>query len=168
MNHEYFYEYMGVTIRPIAHSDLEMLREWRNDESNNKFLRKVPYITREMQESWYTSYLKDTDVIMFMIEIEDPAVKTVGSISLYDFSDKEKCELGKVIVGDPGSHNKGIGTRAVVAATRLAIEQLGVQEVFLHVNRENIAAVKSYQRAGYEVSCELPDNEQIMSCRNSQ
>ena len=162
MEHDYRYEYYGVRIRPMTHEDIELLRTWRNNTQNSQYLRKIPHITAEMQEKWYSSYLEDKNIIMFMIDIDDPTPKTVGSISLYHLDGEDSLELGKVLIGDADSHNKSIGTRAVIAATSVAIEQLSKNKVYLHVNKKNFAAVKTYKRAGFVVGESFSEDEVVM------
>ena len=45
MKHQYSAIYDNVYIRPLDKSDIEKLREWRNNNEKTKYLRKIPYIT---------------------------------------------------------------------------------------------------------------------------
>ena len=149
MDHGYEYRLENVYLRPLQHSDIEYLRIWRNDSNNNKFLNKTPYITEEMQESWFKSYLTDMGIITFAIIEESVLHRVVGSLSLYNF-EKDSVEIGKVMVGDSEAHGLKIGTNATKAATLIAFEQLKINRVYLHIFEQNIPGVKSYQNAGFK------------------
>ena len=152
MVHNYISEYDGVMLRPLAHNDIELLRTWRNDPVNSSYLRQIPFITAEMQEEWYKEYLADEDTITFSIVENVVLGRMVGSISLYHFAEKGKVELGKVLIGDTEAHGKHIGFRAVAAAVKATIEQLHRNEIYLHVYKNNIPAIKIYTQAGFKES----------------
>ena len=61
MKHSYMSEYRNVRLKPLAAEDIELLRNWRNDAGNSKYLRKIPHITSEMQKAWFEKYLKGDD-----------------------------------------------------------------------------------------------------------
>lgn len=150
MVHNYTVEYEGITLRPLAHDDIELLRIWRNDPANSRYLRQIPYIAAEMQEEWYKEYLSDKDTITFSIVENVILGRVVGSISLYHFKEDGKVELGKVLIGDAEAHGKHIGFRAVVAAVKTTVEQLHKNEIYLHVHENNISAIKIYTQAGFK------------------
>ena len=148
MDHNYECRQDNVYLRPLQHSDIEYLRIWRNNPDNTKYLNQIPYITKEMQEKWFTKYLQDTDEITFAI-IEDSALhRIVGSLSLHNI-DVDSVEIGKIMVGDPQAHGMKVGANATVAAAKIARDQLGKSIIYLHVFEQNIPGVKSYLNAGF-------------------
>jgi RimJ/RimL family protein N-acetyltransferase len=57
-----------VTLRPIAQSDLEPLRGWRNRPDYRQYFREYRDITPKMQQGWYQKIvLEDPRVQMFAI-----------------------------------------------------------------------------------------------------
>lgn len=151
MKHNYIAYYANVFIDQLREEDIERIRGWRNDPSNTIYLRKIPYITSEMQKKWYCRYLENSDEMTFAIrEIKD-LHRIVGSLSLYHFSNHQ-VEFGKILIGDPDAHGKGIGFNSLIAVLSIAFEQLNMESVFLHVFEENIPAVTIYKRAGFSVT----------------
>ena len=67
MNHKLEARYSDTYLRPLKEEDLENLRVWRNDKESSHYLRKLGYITPEMQLRWYESYIKDSSEIIFAI-----------------------------------------------------------------------------------------------------
>ncbi len=154
MEHNYRSDYGNVTLRPLKKDDIEFLRKWRNDPQNNKFLSKIPYITQEMQLKWYENYLQNKDEFSFAIEQVEDSKQIVGSLSLHEFC-KDSCLLGRVLVGDPEAHGKGVGINASKAALKIAFEQMGMANVKLHVFKDNNIAVNVYKKAGFSVMEEI-------------
>lgn len=148
MNHNYTIKNQNVFLRPLGENDIELLRNWRNDKSNSKFLRQIPYITKEAQKQWFVNYLNNADEICFAIEECCELNRVVGSLSLYNFNG-DTAEFGKILIGDIEAHGKQIGFNATVAALRIAFETLKLKKVVLEVYEENIAAKRIYEKAGF-------------------
>ena len=150
MKHHYSAVYGEVTIRPLERKDIENLRIWRNDASQTRFLRNIGHITREMQEKWYEGYLQDTDSIVFAIEETKRLKRMVGSLALYNFENGQ-AEIGRLQVGDLEARGHGIGGKSFVLAMAVGFKKLGLKRIYASVNRENLAAYKSYTKIGFQV-----------------
>lgn len=150
MKHNYSNEYMNVRIRQLCENDIENLRSWRNDSNNTRFLRQIPFITSEMQKIWFDNYLNDNSEITFAIDEINELNRTVGSMSLYNF-DGDTAEFGKILIGDNDAHGKHVGVNAIEALKKIACEDLGLSELYLHVFTDNIIAVKVYEKAGFKI-----------------
>lgn len=149
MNHNYSIEQNNVILKPLSINDIQKLRIWRNNPENTKYLRQIPYITEEMQITWFKKYLENNDEYCFAIFSKE-LNKVVGSVSLYNFTNNQ-AELGKLLIGDHEAHGKKIGYNAVVAARNLAINKLHLKKVILHVYKDNKGAFKIYKSAGFKV-----------------
>ena len=150
MDHSYKVHYNNIELRSIQKNDIENLRIWRNDDTQTQYLRKIPYITPEMQKRWYQEYLKDTNILGFSIIETLKLKRMVGSLSLYNFQGKT-AEIGKIQIGDPAARGQGIGGVSFVMAMKLGFEKLGLEKIVASVHRENIAAYKSYKKIGFRL-----------------
>ena len=148
MKHDYQICYENVTLRPLCKDDIENLRVWRNDPKNTRYLSKIPFITKEMQEAWFERYLSNNDEVCFAIVENRVLNRMVGSLSLHDFVE-DSCFLGKILIGDVEAHGKKVGVNASIAATKIAFEQLKKKTVKLHVFVDNLVALKVYKYAGF-------------------
>lgn len=150
MVHNYRIVYENIELRQIEEGDLEYLRDWRNDEENTRYLRKIPYITVEDQKKWFHNYLLNEDDMTFAI-IENDIIKgIVGSLSLYNFCE-ENVEFGKLLIGNKLAHGKGIGVKVLNMLLRFIFDELDIINVYLFVFNNNIAAKKIYEKVGFEV-----------------
>lgn len=148
MEHSYSIKYKNVFLKPLCKNDIELLRTWRNDKYNTKFLRQIPYITREAQIMWFEKYLKNEDEICFAIEECQELNRLVGSLSLYNFNG-DVAEFGKILIGDIEAHGRKIGYNATKAVLKIAFDVLNLKKVVLEVYENNLAAKKIYEKAGF-------------------
>ena len=150
MKHNYSGTYENIYIRQLKNDDLESLRIWRNNPDNTHFLRKIPYITQEMQTAWYKNYLNDETELIFSIEEIENIHGLVGSLALYNIENKET-EVGKILVGDPNAHGLDVCANSLKAICQIAKAELALNRIYLHVYADNIPAVKAYEKAGFVV-----------------
>lgn len=150
MKHNYQINYENITLRPLVRDDIENLRNWRNDPKNTLYLRKIPFITKEMQESWFERYLCNDNELCFAVVENKVLNRVVGSLSLHEFVD-DSCFLGKILIGDVEAHGRNVGVNASIAAAKIGFEQLNIKTVKLHVFVDNFVALKVYKNAGFIV-----------------
>lgn len=153
MRHNYRKKYKNVVIRQLDNKDLEFLRTWRNNPANTKFLRKIPYITTEMQSKWFALYLEDNTEMVFAIDEVDILHQVVGSMALYNI-ENTCAEVGKILVGEPKAHGLNVCVNALKALMELARDRLELKALYLHVYKDNIPANIVYRRAGFEIDSE--------------
>lgn len=150
MKHNLGAEYLDVRLRPLIKEDIEKLRIWRNDTSKTQFLRKIGEITPEMQERWFEAYLGNQDEIVFAIEETVDLKRVVGSVALYNFTDKT-AEVGKIQIGDAEANGRGIGRKSLVMAMWIAFKKLGIEKIVGSVHQDNIAAHKNDMKIGFKI-----------------
>lgn len=150
MKHSYQKKYKNVFIRELMEMDIEQIRLWRNDSSNTRFLRKIPYITSQMQKEWFSSYLLNEKEMIFAIEEVENINGIVGSMALYNFTSTE-AEFGKILIGNPIAHGKSVGRNAIEALKYVANDQLKLKRLYLHVYKDNIPAIVVYQKTGFVI-----------------
>lgn len=150
MDHKYCADYVNVRLRPLKECDIENLRVWRNDREATKYLRNVGTITPEMQKAWFENYLKSPDVLTFAIVETKDLNRMVGSVALYDIAG-DVAEIGKIQVGDPEAHGKGIGRLATVLAMWIGFRELGLKKIIASVHQENIPAHRNDMKMGFRI-----------------
>lgn len=158
MKHNYSIKNKNVLLRPLYEKDIELLRNWRNDKKNTKFLRQIPFITHEAQKQWYEKYLNNNDEICFAIEECKELNCLVGSLSLYNFKGNT-AEFGKILIGDKEAHGRQIGFNATVAALKIAFDDLDLKRVVLEVYENNLPAKRIYEKAGFIFKYVLREDE---------
>ena len=156
MKHTYTAQLDNVMIRPIEVADIELFRKWRNDPSITVYLRKIGNITKEMQKQWFDNYLNDSSEMFFAIEETDDLNRLVGSLALYHLESRNnECEIGKILIGDPEAHGRGIGRKSFVMAMKIGFQELGMQKIVVTVNPENIPSYRNIIKTGFCITGEV-------------
>jgi len=155
MNHPYEAIFENVYLRPLAENDIEQLRMWRNNTTNTKFLRQVGEITPKMQKQWYQKYLQNNDELIFAIDEIHHLHRLVGSVSLYNFKNNS-AEIGKILIGDPDAHGRGMGRKSFIIALLIGFQCLGLTKITCSVHPDNISAYRSYTKIGFQIIGEHP------------
>jgi len=150
MEHSISAKYKNVLLRPIVENDLELLRHWRNDESNTTYLTKLDYITQKQQQDWYKRELSNKDSYIFAIEETELLNMLVGSISLYNFNG-QTAEYGSIMIGEPMAHGKGIGFLALTLCIFIGFNKFNLETIVASVHEDNTAAVKTNDKVGFSI-----------------
>ncbi len=150
MQHNITITYQNLLLRPVRKDDIEQLRIWRNDRERTKYLRQIGYVTSAMQEQWYQQCLSKQDEMTFVIQETISLKIIIGSLSLYDIQ-QNQAEIGRILVGDERVRGCGYGRLAFAMLLTYAFEKLHLQKVIATVNKNNIAARKSYFRLGFQI-----------------
>ena len=156
MIHAITASYKNVLLRQPEVRDLELLRLWRNNSDNSKYISKVEYITEEMQSDWFEKYLKDDDHCMFVFVETEELRRVVGSVSLYNFR-PGICECGKFMVGDEAARGKGIGRLGITMAMYTGFEVFKLDAIDAVVHEDSITALTTDQKAGFLIVGEHPN-----------
>lgn len=81
--------------------------------------------------------------------IEGETGRIEGALELSVFSARSRLvELSRLMVS-PGSRRRGIGSRAVMLACRMAFEQHAMHRVQAEVYGDNVAGLRLFERAGF-------------------
>ena len=71
--------------------------------------------------------------------------KFIGGCSIYNINPHDKsAEFGRIIISQ-----RGLGALITLAATVIAKKSLLLDNLYLEVKKDNIAAIKAYLKAGF-------------------
>lgn len=151
MTHSYTRRWNNVTLKPLAQHEIELLRNWRNDSTENLYITRMPFITKEMQSQWFSRYLEDNNCVMMAAY---HGQDLVGSVSLYDFNGNT-AEFGKLMIGNL-YRGKGFGHDITKACLDIGFEDMGLTNIIASVHTENLPALKIYVKIGFVITGRVP------------
>lgn len=140
----------NIILRPITESDTDLIVSWRNKDSIKKnFLYRSDF-TAEIHQKWLKEKVETGSVVQFIIEMQkDEENVPVGSVYLRDIDyENSSAEFG-IFIGEDSARGKGVGTTAARMILDYGHNQLDLHRIFLRLVAENIAAYKSYRKAGF-------------------
>lgn len=144
---------MKVSIRDLKVEDAAIAWQWRNDPDIWKYTDRGerPKITVETERDWITEVIQREKEKRFAICVGE-AQKYVGNVQLTDINNEE-AEF-HIFIGEKEFWGKGIATKATNLLLNYAISKLKFKKINLKVSKENIAAIKVYERIGFVVTDE--------------
>lgn len=154
---------MAVYLRPMTFADTDLIVFWRNQDAVRQNFIYQELFTRESHEHWIHTMV-ETGRVVQMIICEAERDRPVGSVYLRDIDRKHnKAEYG-IFIGGEGARGKGYGTMAAGLMIRYAFEEMGLHRLFLRVFADNVQAIRSYEKAGFEREACLRDDVCIDGC----
>jgi len=137
-----------VILQPLVEEDIEPLRVLRNRE--RKWFIYSEEINWKSQQLWFGKYLqKENDYMFSVTEMNRPNV-FIGAVALYNvINDEKTCEFGRIVIDREAATQKELGFDTTVCACEIGFKQLGLKRIVLEVFKDNIRAVKTYQKTGF-------------------
>lgn len=139
-----------IYLRKMEVSDTDKIVEWRNkDRVRRNFVYQEPF-TIEGHLNWIETQVKTGLVVQFII-CEKGSDRAVGSVYFRDIDRNKCCAEYGIFIGEDDAVGKGYGTLAAKLALSYAFEELKLNYIFLRVFEDNMAARRSYEKAGFRL-----------------
>lgn len=135
-----------VSIRSIIESDIEILRQWKNDHRGFFFFQSL--ISPEAQKVWFNDFQKRKNDHMFIVEVAGDPVGCLG----YRLLENGEADIYNVILGNKRFENKGVMTQALQLMTR-HITEITSAKIGLKVLKKN-PAVEWYKKNNFQIVAE--------------
>lgn len=139
-------ESYGVTLRKLEETDIELVRQWRNDPEISKFMVYRDYITIEMQKKWFLS-VNNEDNYYFIIELEDEKIglTELKKINWYDRS----AESGVFIYSN--KHQNGVlSYQVLLSLLDFGFNDLKLEKVNAQILASNKRAIRFNKSLGFQ------------------
>lgn len=149
-----------IYLRLMTRDDTDRIVEWRNNPRvRNNFIYRKPF-TREGHLEWIRNKVYTGEVIQFII-CEKETDRPVGSVYFRDISkEHHRAEYG-IFIGEDDAIGKGIGSETCRIACEYGFAVEKWHKIILRVLPDNRAAIRSYEKAGFEVEAHLKDEVYI-------
>ena len=139
---------LAIYIRSLKREDALTSYKWRNNPLIWELTGSKPdiEITKEIELSWIDKILKRKNEKRFAICIEKTN-QYIGNVQLTNIQNK-KAEF-HIFIGETKFWGKNIATIATNKVLNFADNDLKLKEVYLWVKKENIAAIRVYEKCGF-------------------
>ena len=135
-----------LSLRPIERSDLEQLRQWRNDPELRQRTREWKALTSEDQERWFqriTSQHRHDH--MFIVEHQNKALGVIGLCG-WDMHNRH-AEIS-FYIGDSEQRRKGFMKDALVLLIQWGFDQ-GLHRIWAETYAFNVPSIKLLEHLGF-------------------
>ncbi len=137
-----------VILRPITREDTPLIVKWRNDPAVKKNFIFRETFTEEMHNRWLDTKVADGEVIQYIILDKSESIP-VGSVYLRDINRKYRSAEYGIFIGEERARSKGLGSETARLFTAFGFEELALHRISLRLLSGNLAAEKSYEKAGF-------------------
>lgn len=139
-----------VSLRALEREDInENYLKWINDSEINQYMESGSYPSN--MESLYRYFEggqnASSSVSFAIINNEDG--KHIGNVKIDSIHWIHRRAFLGIMIGEKSSQGKGYGTEATKLALTYAFNQLNLVKIKLGVVASNIAAVKIYEKIGF-------------------
>lgn len=131
----------SIELEEIRHSDLELIRKWKNKNRHAFFYDKI--ISSHQQEKWYEGYLDRHYDFILLIKLNSEKVGCIGFRLVENVAD-----IYNVILGRKEYGGKGVMGRASQILYSYIIDNYG-KDITLKVLLKNTRAVNWYKKNGF-------------------
>ena len=146
---EYSDRAAGIYLRMICEDDTGRIVAWRNSpEVRSRFLYRAEF-TPEGHMAWMRNMVATGRVVQ-MIICDSKTDEPIGSVYIRDIDQTNaKGEYG-IFIGKTECFGRGIGTAAARLMLRYCFRVIGLHRVYLRVLSDNVRAIRSYEKAGFQ------------------
>ncbi|MGE0228226.1 MAG: GNAT family N-acetyltransferase [Dehalococcoidia bacterium] len=149
----------GVSLRPIAESDLPALLRWRQDPEVVRFWDAAPEDLEACREEFL-----DVDTVpvwRFIVEWEGRGVGNIEYSHPYADTDYLWTAGIDIFIGEPDARDRGVGTEAVRTLLQYLFEVKQLHRVTIDPEAGNRRAIRSYEKAGFRFDGLLRHNDRF-------
>lgn len=119
----------SVTLRAVEKEDLLLLNKWSNDPEIWNMLGgwHFPY-SMDCTEKWF-SQINNNDANYQIFAIDTKEHGLIGTANLINIDWKNKNSFHGIMIGNTGARGKGYAQDAVLAISRYAFNELGLNRL---------------------------------------
>ncbi|MFD2998807.1 UDP-2,4-diacetamido-2,4,6-trideoxy-beta-L-altropyranose hydrolase [Pontibacter toksunensis] len=144
----------GLYLREATEEDTLLLFEWANDPEVRKNSFNPNPITIEKHRLWFNTVLEDENTLLYIAEADGKPVAHIR----FNIS-KGRALISYLI--DAGFRGQGLGLRLLQKGLQALKAQLpAIEQAEGLVQRENIASVRSFEKAGFNYGQPDPEHPQ--------
>jgi RimJ/RimL family protein N-acetyltransferase len=140
-----------VSLRHHRADDLEAVRRWYHDPEMARLTR---YTLRPMSDDeidrFFHGRLMSPESVAYAIEIRETG-RLIGLTTFSNLDPDNGSVLFHISIGEPDAWGNGYGTEAAELMLWLAFDRIGLHRVALSVFGFNERAIRSYEKAGFEI-----------------
>lgn len=145
-----------IKLRFMTREDTDLIVKWRNNPRVRYNFIDQDLFTPEGHLHWFDTMIDTGKAIQFII-CEMDTERPIGSVYFRDISARHhKAEYG-IFIGEDDAVGKGIGSEVCRLACDYGFRVENWHKIILRAFAENQAALRSYEKAGFQREALLKD-----------
>lgn len=146
-------------LRPLTRDDASTIADWSHDREVTRHLVRGTFPTYPEQAiAAYDAMVEQpTEIELAIMSTTISPEKMIGVTGLHSLNWIARSAEFRVLIGDKLSWGQGVGTEVVQLMVAYGFELLNLHKVWLGVSDSNVAARRSYEKAGFVFEGTLRD-----------
>lgn len=141
----------NLRLRPLCEADVPLLFRWYSDPDVRHwsyFTEDPPGLaTLDAHRERFASIRDDPAQLLWCIEMLDGM--PIGDLGLQEIHPLQKRADLAISIGEKSDWGRGYGPEAIRLALGFAFDELDCRRVTLLVDRDNVRAIKAYEKCGF-------------------
>jgi len=138
-----------IYLRPLGLEDGDFLCQGENNEQVRHSLFLAFPVSPSEEREKIQRYISSQDTILFTIALKEND-QPVGQAGFFRVDFVSRAAVFYLAILSPEHWGTGIGSEATRLMVDYAFSTLNLNRIQLHVNAENLPAIKIYQRNGFQ------------------
>ncbi len=150
INMKYFKKMIGdrIYLSPQNDEDVEIFTEWLNDFETTDYIGISGRLTSLNSERKYFEDNANAEASFAIVTLDGD--KMIGTVSLEDFDDINRCATLGIFIGDKDYRDKGYGTEAINMILEFGFKYRNLHSIKLDLMEFNERALKCYKKCGFK------------------
>jgi RimJ/RimL family protein N-acetyltransferase len=140
---------MKTTSRKAIESDLDLYFNWTNDTDTRSNSFNTQIIDYQLHTNWFLSKIIDKKALLLVFENEEKI--PVGQIRI----EQKPTENIIGISIDKNFRGLGLAVSMLEVSCNIFFEEFKETNIHAYIKKNNLASIKSFQKAGFELANEL-------------
>lgn len=141
-----------VLLRELTEEDVsERYLGWLRDPDAMKYITAAGLTKGLADLREYVRERVGREDVLFLGIFDKESGLHVGNIKYEPVNESLGYAIMGILIGEPSCRGKGIGTDALLNSAKWLKEHRGIKQILLGVDAENVAGIRSYEKAGFVV-----------------
>ena len=114
----------------------------------SRLLGRINPVSEQEHERWFTGVVLQPDCLFWAIETIAEGAH-IGNVWLWAIDRRHQKAEVRIVIGEGGALNRGLGTEALELAARDAFDAVGLHRVYAYVLDINPRALRAFEKAGF-------------------
>jgi UDP-2,4-diacetamido-2,4,6-trideoxy-beta-L-altropyranose hydrolase len=150
-----------LSLRKVIKTDDILLFDWTNDPDVRKWSFNKNSITLDVHKIWFKQKFNDVNVLMWIFEVNSTPA---GLVRL----EKDNSEVVLNYLISSESRGKGLASKMLKIAMNEIRSHWQNIKVFAYTLPENIASIKSLERAGFYLESSSNEKNCYIFCKTKK
>lgn len=138
-------------LRDLTLADVtQQYLNWLGEPVTRQFISTAADVGRLNELSEYVGSRINRDDVLFLGIFVNSSGQHIGNIKFEPVDVRNGYAVMGILIGEPAWRGKGVGPEVIAASAYWLRDNLGISEVVLGVEKQNLAAVRAYRSIGFE------------------